>query len=292
MKRNDFYKMIDRLILLKRNIKMRNEKKYLKKNVSLKGTHLGERCFIFGNGPSNKLLDFSTFSDEFVFTVNQLARNNQFPKLKTNVHFWADYNFFNLDLSISENQELFNQMKNVKTADNSPECFFPLDFRKYIEDTKLNEAVNTNYFLPTYALEYFPNKENRFDDVIPAFYTVVHYAIFLANYMGFSEIYLLGCENSSIVTTIKVRMDEDASDTYGYDLSENEKKRMKTMRSGLSFSDELYAFYRATKDYESIKSYCEKHGTHIYNCTPSSLIDCIEHKDITEILGDRVLIKE
>ena len=39
-------------------------------NSSLKGIHQGQRCFIFGNGPSLNNVDFSLFENEYSFTVN------------------------------------------------------------------------------------------------------------------------------------------------------------------------------------------------------------------------------
>lgn len=256
----------------------------MKINKELKDTHKGERCFVFGNGPSAKDLDLSLFKNEFVFTVNQIARNPHFSEMKTNVHFWADPNFFDLDLTQPENAELLEQMKGVNTDDNRPLCFFPLDYRDYIVKNRLDTYLDTRYFLPSYPLELFMERENRFDDLVPTFYTVVHYAIFLALYMGFSEIYLLGCENSGILTTIKVRTNEDLSDTYGYDLTDNEKKRLKDLRQKVTFTEELYAFYKVTQDYELLDEYSKSHNSHLYNCTPKSLVQSIEKKSLQEVL--------
>ena len=283
--RKGAYKVVEDLILLKRNITFYSEKKYLSRNRLLKNSHLGERCFVFGNGPSAKELDLSKFGDEFVFTVNQIARNPQFPALRTNVHFWADYNFFNLDLSMPENMEILDQMRGVNTEDNTPMCFFPLEFRSYIEKTQLNSCLDTFYFFPTYQFEFGQNRDASFDKSIPAFYTVVHYAIYLAVYMGFSEIYLLGCENTGILTTIKVRLQEDPSDTYGYSLTNNEKKRLINLRERVKFSDELFAFYKTTLDYELLVDYCKKHGSNLYNCTPHSLAQSVEYKDLNTIIN-------
>ncbi len=276
-------KQVEYAAMLKLWIENCSNYRYMDQNKKLKNTHKNERCFIFGNGPSIQELDFSNFENEFVFTVNQIARNPNFAKLKTNIHFWVDTQFFNLDLTKPENIELFNVMKNVNTKDNTPMCFFPIKFRQYIISSGLATFVDANYFFNSYGLEYFMKRKNNYCKMIPGFSTVIQYAIFLANYMGFSEVYLLGCETTSILTSIKVRMHLELNDTYAYEISENEKKRMKSLRETLPFSQELRAFYRAMLDYENLDLYCSSHGTKIYNCTPFTLIDCIERRDIDDV---------
>jgi uncharacterized Rossmann fold enzyme len=74
-----------------------NLKKILSKNLKFKSSHSGKRCFILGNGPSLKTDNLKCLEDEFVFTVNQIARHPDFKYIKPNYHFWADPLFFNID---------------------------------------------------------------------------------------------------------------------------------------------------------------------------------------------------
>ena len=43
---------------------------------------------------------------------------------------------------------------------------------------------------------------------IPSFTTVVQYCIIVAIYMGFNEIYLLGCDSTGIVATINCALNQ------------------------------------------------------------------------------------
>ena len=45
---------------------------------SLKDSHIGERCFIIGNGPSLKLSDLEALKGEFCFGMNRIYE--LFPK--------------------------------------------------------------------------------------------------------------------------------------------------------------------------------------------------------------------
>ena len=276
--------LIDKVRFYKKKMEISDLTKYVKKNVELKNSHKGEACYIFGNGPSVKELDFDLFRDKFVITVNQLARNPEFWKLKSNVHFWADFTFFNLDLTKGENVELFNQMKNVKTDGNSPLCFFPAQFNKYISSTGLDKCLDTYYFLDAYSLPAFMERENDYSSYIPGFYTVVHYAVWLANYMGFSKIFLFGCEMSSIVNVVNIRMKQTEHMNYAYEETDNERKRAAEVRNSIPVYDEFYAQYRALYDYAFLNEYCEKHGSQLYNCTPNTIVDSVPRVTLADAL--------
>ena len=43
---------------------------YLK---TLKGIHIGKRCFIIGNGPSLRVEDLEKIKDEYTFAANRMA---------------------------------------------------------------------------------------------------------------------------------------------------------------------------------------------------------------------------
>ena len=51
------------------DFKDRNLVAVLKQNAKFQNAYPGKRCFIFGNGPSLKNVDFSLFRDEYTFTV-------------------------------------------------------------------------------------------------------------------------------------------------------------------------------------------------------------------------------
>ena len=282
-KREKLINFIDKIVFYCRKINLMKYKKYVKRNKCFKNSHLGESCYIFGNGPSLKGIDFSKFANKFVFTVNQLPRNPNFVNLKSNIHFWADPQFFNLDSSKKEDKEIMDIMEKINDNEKETMCFYPAEFHNYVEKNNLYNEKSF-YFLNSFSLPSFLRRKNTFDSFIPAFYTVVQYAIFLANYMGFSKIYIFGCEMTSIITVIKTRLGTLEDSNYGYDMPENEKNRMKELRKGIPCSEEFYNLYKALSDYDYLEYYCEKHGSKIYNCTPDSIIDSIEKCSLEEAL--------
>lgn len=71
-----FFDTIKRVVKIQR-IRLRNPEYFemAKENSAFRNIHNGERCFILGNGPSIKFVDFSQLENEYVFTVNQMPRN-------------------------------------------------------------------------------------------------------------------------------------------------------------------------------------------------------------------------
>ena len=240
---------------------------------------------MLGNGPQLSSIDFSELENEFVFTVNQIARKQGFEKLKTNFHVWADPFFFKLDLEKQEDKELFNQMLNIKKGNNNPICFFPLDSKDFVEKN-IGNSLKTSYFLPCYSIRFRMKKRINFCSVTPSFYTVVQHAIALAIYMGFKEIYLLGCETSNIITSLNTRMNCFDPSSYSYELTENEKNRMKKVSKMTSIADDLYNNLNVFEDYSYLKQYCIRRGVKLVNCTEHSLIECLEYIPFKKVLYD------
>ena len=239
-----------------------------------------QRCFVIGNGPSLNHLDLSILQGEYTFTVNQITRRKDFPDLKTNFHFWADPAFFRIDVNKPEDLELLNVMKSVDTSDNHPIVFFPYEQKRFAEQFDLEAELNIYYYESRGGLE---SEDIDYSNFVPGFHTVVQYCITMAIFMGFKEIYLLGCDNTSLINTIKSAADLDV-DEYGYFVSDNEKKRIKSLFKYHSLYDYVYSYLTVLKDYEKLNKYCNSRSIKLINCTKHSAIDCLLKKDINEIL--------
>ena len=263
----------------------KESKKILTPNKQYKDKHLGKRCFIIGNGPSINKQDLSQLTNEITFTVNQLPRNNIFEKINTNYHLWVDDRFFKIDKNKPEDMELLNVMKSVNTTNNKPVVFYKLSARKMVEEFKLNELLNIRYFQEGLIFNEEFNEEFDFTKLIPGYPTVVFYAISLAIYMGFKEIYLLGCDCTGFITTAQSLLKTNDNELlYGYKISENEKKRLQQSNSTYSIGDELLWHSYLFKDYEIFYRYCEKRNIKLVNCTAGGLLNLIPRMVLNEIL--------
>ncbi len=257
----------------------------LKRNSEFKNKYDGKRCFIIGNGPSIKKVDFSKLSDEITFTVNQLPRNPEFAKLKTTFHVWADARFFDIDENKPEDIELLNIMRNVNSEGNKPVVFYKDVAYQMIKKFHLDEELKIYYYqqggFDSYRLI---NADIDFTNLVPGFSTVIQYIICLAVYMGFKEIILLGCDCTGIVSTAESRIGKAENSAYGYSISSNEKKRLEKVQKLTSFRDEMQWWVHIFDDYKILDEYCKKHGAKLLNATNPTLLENIERVNLDELL--------
>ncbi len=152
-------------------------------------------------------------------------RNPIFKEIRTNYHFWTDPHFFEIDEEKPEDLELLNVMKSLNTDDNEPECFIPVEFIDSVKKHGIDKAMKGNYY--SNRLTFYNNFSSNIDytKFVPDFGTVVQSAITMAIYMGFKEIYLLGCDSTSMVTVINSALKQNDENDYAYAITQNGKKK-------------------------------------------------------------------
>ncbi|TXC82186.1 DUF115 domain-containing protein [Metabacillus litoralis] len=261
----------------------------IKLNTKFKNINKGSRCFIVGNGPSIKNQDLSLLKNEIVFTVNQISRHPDFEKMESNYHFWADPIFFNLSKENPEDMELLEVFKGINTKKNKPVCFLPNIAVDFVERFNLQDELNISFYYP--KLTFHDNYDYDFDfsHFIPGFQTVVQYAIAKAIYMGISEIYLLGCDSTGIISTINAFMDEDCNATYGYNISANEQKRLESLSKKFQMESSFYGWARILHLYKELNRYCIKRNVKLVNCSAKTIIDSIPRGNYEDIVEKKEL---
>lgn len=264
--------------------KLRHPKRYrlLKKNKQFKDSHLGQRCFILGNGPSLKDVRFADLRSEFVFTVNQLMRRPDFPELDSNMHFWADEMFFTSAIETDGGQELIQVMRKINES--NAKCFYPISQYNFVMKHGLYEEGKT--FFHEFGIHMYPGYKGKIDytKIVPGLGTVVQWCVTMAIYMGFKEIYLLGVDNTALLSIYNQFLDKDSEILYSYNVSENEKRRMAKMFEEASLLRLTRSFALNLSDYLSLADYCNRHGIQLYNCTERSLIEGVAKKHLSDVL--------
>lgn len=259
-------------------------KKLLKGNAAYKDRYLGERCFVIGNGPSINKCDLSLLESEYTFTVNQFPRNEGFKNVKTNFHMWADERFFDIDKSRIEDMELLEVMKSVNTNGNKPIVFYKMAAKQMIEEYQLDKDLDILYFddMPIIGGS-DKYRYIKFDEPVPRFSTVCHYLICLAVYMGFSEIYLLGCDCTGFLTLANTYDTNSAEYQYAYTMTENEKKRLARSNTKCSIQRELRWYANIFDEYEKLNDYCKYNGVKLYNATEGGVLTSIERVNFMDL---------
>ena len=177
----------------------RKYKKVLDKNLELKSKHKNNRCFILGSGPSINDVDLDTFRDEYVFVVNEFDRHPKFKNLLRVNHVIPDTRYFTED----KTSYFWERLK--KKSDNAHEntrFFFHIQGKDIVEREKLF-GKNKVYYLSTQGIisDHFDFNIDL-DKTLPWPKNSILSCLMIAVYMGFKEIYLLGCEHNFLAHNI------------------------------------------------------------------------------------------
>ena len=105
--------------------------------------------------------------------------------------------------------------------------------------------------------------------------------------MGFSKIYLLGIDCTSIINVVNGKLKTSEKAQYTYNISYNEKKRLEKIASMTSIRSELYSNLKLFDFYQEIYNYCEKYNVKLYNATNPTLLECIPKVDLEYILNNK-----
>ena len=174
-------------------------------------------------------------------------------------------------------------MKRIRDANNNPIVFYKTPARNLIKTTKLDEWLNIKYFMEIRCEMPRNSASIDLDGILPMFSTVIQYEIVAAVYMGFTEIYLLGCDTTGILNQIEARINQGTVE-YSYDVSKIEMERMKRMAMDSSMQMELMETVRILDDYEKLFDYCHVRGVKLINLTVPSLIESLPVMRLEDVL--------
>jgi Protein of unknown function DUF115 len=140
-------------------------------------THVNERCFILGNGPSLLHTDLSLLRNEFTFGLNRIYL--LFPEMGFKTTYLVSVN----DLVLEQCAEEIKALEMPK--------FITWRARRWLSNDPHTIFVDTDYSGP----------ENFTGDVsgrVFEGFTVTYVALQLAYYMGFQEVILVGVDHNFV----------------------------------------------------------------------------------------------
>lgn len=257
--------------------------KTLSENRKFKNKYNGKRCFIVANGPSIKKENLDLLKHEYVITVNQMIRKPEFVNLFPIANVWCDPAYFDSNMpeeSISEFCQLF---KETCECNDHIINFVPIYSKEFMNRYKLiTDRVN---FIDT-SLYFYDNYNGNFDLTkrMPYFQNIVQYAIAIAIYMGFSEIYLLGCDSTGIITKINSVLDQSIEDCYTYNLGEKGEKYVNSLLDYFTVEEQFSGWARIFHIYSQLNEYCKKRKITLINCSASTIIQDIKRISLEEII--------
>ena len=237
-------------------------KKILKGNSVFEGRHSKERCFIFGNGPSLNGLtngDIEKLKNETVIAVNSFYKSDLAEIIHPKYYALVD------DLYFRKWSDTFDKVK--KRFHKKP----PVFIADYRAKKSIDALEKDNDAIYIYSKKYATTKmSENIKENIYAPMNVVSVSILAAMYMGFKEIYLLGCDYNAFCTQGKGHFYDDKEET-----------------SELSYDLAFYLKYYwiTTEFHYLIFKLAKKKGIKVINLTEGSLLDAYPRKSIGETLA-------
>lgn len=242
------------------NLKLKDD---LKRNAEFENIHLGGRCFILATGPSvNNLTtdEINGLSREITIGINSMYKSKTLDRLVPRYYSLLDNNYWGL--SSGEFSEI------AKKYAKSPPVFMT-DIRASeiasaaIPDVNHIRMRARNY--PVNSIRYDPTGN------MSIAMNVVGSSILLAIYMGFKEIYLLGCDFNSFCSQ---------GTTHCYDDTE-ELSGLPTYN--LSF---YLKYYHITAEFHYlIARLAKEKSIRVVNLSEKSLLDAYPRGSLKEALG-------
>jgi hypothetical protein len=220
---------------------------YEKKIKQFENIHKGERCFIIGTGPSLNKTNLGLIKNEIIIGVNELYR---FNSIKFDYFVVGGGTFFQKYI-----EDLFN-LDITLFLPTKPGII-------YLKNIKYNQKRNIKANIIPIKCKGFNNVSNNLLEGTYRGGTVTNQCLQIANYMGFKEVYLLGC-------------DCDYSGKPHFDGSEILVSDIISKENDWSIP---FNMYRLNKElYES-------QGRKIYNATVGGKLEVFERKKLEDVIN-------
>lgn len=217
---------------------------------NLQNVHKGERCFIVATGPSINKTDFNLIKNETIFGVNTLYKTLDKIKIKCKYYLVSDRVIWNdnskelMDINTTLFLCYVASRQYFKTKTNSKKDPFLIKGKKTIS-----------------LLNSFPKDISKYVYVNGP--TVVFIALQIAYYLGFKEVYLLGCDSTY---SGKAHFDGSAAPLKG--------------------TPEKEHWDLVLKAYEVCKNVYEADNRKIYNATVGGCLETFERVSLEDIMNE------
>jgi len=269
------------------------DRKILEKNLELKNKYAGKRCFIIGGGPSVSNVDLGLLKDEFTFVMTEFDKNSRYHELRPKFHALIDSTY--CYEHETEYWPLRFKAKN-ESVDPSTTLLLNLETKSFVEKYNLFKKHQV-FYIGTQGIftDNLPFNIGL-DKYVPSPKNSVLVCLMAAAWMGFKEIYLLGCEHNFLSFNIGYGKSLVYNHSYEDEISKLDSKDDKVLKKYISPKDlkltyeknvahvlQLFKNYRffyqkARKEYPGIK---------ILNATPESFLDIFPMINFEDIKFDR-----
>ena len=252
-----------------------------------KNFQMSKNILVIGNGPSAVLsrvvLEHNVVVD--VLTLNYFANQQMFFLLKPRFYLMLDPNHFNLrESEIRENENLLKLIFNFNEVTWEMILFLPIGFKnsgmlKMIN----NKNIVVNFFNNStiQGFRFFKRFSFKRNLGMPMSKTVSIAAVYLALFMRYERVFILGMEHSWI-KGLRVNSDNSISNSLEHFYITKDSGVTRPNR----LSEFLYSQASVFAAHEDLHAFSLEIGSSIINCTPDSYLDCYSRGSIDLLLEE------
>lgn len=232
-------------------VKNRKWNKLAKKNKELRNYKTSDKCYICGNGPSLKKVNLDELDGDTIVM---------------NDHWRIAPQFKNAPTYYIVNDELYGRDDHKERMTGVLNCFpeiphiFASNIGKAIEEKYGNYKTKIYYYNPV-GRTFKHNYDIDFTKLTYYVWNVVTSAIELAIYLGYKEIFLIGCDYSLFASRYL---------THAYD------KDGSKVACPVELREMLYKYTFTTHIHYEMAKYAREHDVKIVNLTSETLLDAYE----------------
>ena len=235
--------------------------------LELKNRHYGQRCFIIGNGPSINKQDLTLLQDEFTFGVNFFPLHDKFEQLKINYYCASDNALWQRrnDAHDIIYEKLLKQPDIIVFLEQTGRAFgtmFPQE-RVFYMFLDYYHKVREGYVSLDISKRVYHGNTVIIDFCIP-----------IAYYMGFKEIYLLGCD-------CDYHLDEAPDFSQAYFFSLDKAVQQEAYPDAARIVSEAQEWVFAA--YRVMKNALDKENVRIYNATAGGKLEVFDRVKFEEM---------
>lgn len=233
-------------------------------NRGVEGRHRGERCFILGAGPSVKVQDLTKLKGEYVISVSNTFVHADYPLFRPSYHVLP--HILKGHGSLSGEDEFACWLKEMEEKTFDAELFLHVGDRLLVDKYNLfnGRVIHWNEYVSWDGS--CPGKIDL--TKVPSIWSVSEYALTVAIYLGFDEIYLIGFDHDWF------------NGVFNYFYDEKKEHALRPEAKKIPHVDSEFQMRRHADIFKKYKC-LKKINSNIFNVnsTPNHYLDVFEKVD-------------
>jgi hypothetical protein len=235
----------------------------LRANRPLRGRHAGQRGFILCSGPSIKTQDLKPLQGECCLGVSNFFVHPDYAQINPRYHCIAP---LHPPFTDADGLRWFREMEAPLAG---RELFLGLGERRLVAGHALLPKTTVHYL----ALAGPWRDPLALDRVLPRPQSVSIMALLVALELGFSEIYLLGTDHTSINF-------QNGGYAYHHFYSGQRGNALGAQPAPPDLELEFTAYATLWRQYKAVRAAAERRGVQIFNATNGGVLDLFPRVDL------------